>query len=130
MRVSRRGPRVLVKKGSARVPRTPTRARSKFFGNVGVVLSLFNMRTERRHLAYSGADGVARWHVPAGEYILCIGMSPKLRLRVAVSGRDAARFAFGGGAGGVTTRRGGPSDDVVLRGTWHFLRRGGIVAYV
>ena len=27
----------------------------------------------------------------------------------------------------MTTRRGGASDDVVLRGTWNFLRRGGMV---
>ena len=47
----------------------------------------------------------------------------------AVNGREAARFGVGfeGPGGGVTTCLGGPSDDVVLRGTWNFLRRGGMV---
>ena len=49
---------------------------------VGAVLALFNLRSERRHLAYAGGDGVARWRVPAGEYALCVGMCPKRRLSV------------------------------------------------
>ena len=37
-------------------------------------------------MAYTQADGVARWRVPAGEYLLMLGLRPKLRLRVAADG--------------------------------------------